>query len=152
MFHQAQENGYSYYAENTLVLIFHCKSPNMSKWWSQTWCIYADSQSIGEGHHASQVGNLLLTWFPHLFVLDKLVIAKEGQDTKLVESRGRISSKTKTQHSLPTWLLNDNFLTLSLPNLLCLNGILFETLNIFLYWPSVSLRIFDLNDYGQVAL
>ena len=61
-------------------------------------------------------------------------------------------SNTTTQRSLPTWILNDKFLTLSLPTLLCLNGIIFETSNIFLYWPSGSMRIFDLNDYGQVAL
>ena len=105
-----------------------------------------------EGHHAPQVGIIILPWFPLLFDLDKLIIAKEGQDTKLVESCGRRERNTTSQHRLPTWLLNDNFITLSLPNLLCLNGILFYSLNIFLYWPSGSMRIFDLNDYGEVAL
>lgn len=63
---------------------------------------------------------------------------------------GREHHHSETQPS--TWILNDNFLTLALPNLLCLSGIFFETLNISVIWPSGRMRIFDLNDYGQVVL
>ena len=124
----------------------------MSKRWRWTWRIYSNSQSIGEGHHAPQAGILLLTWLPLLLVLDKLIIENEGQDTKQVESGGRRESITTTQRNLSTWLFNDNFLTLALPNFLCLNGIFFKTLNILVVCPSGSMRIFDLYDYGQVAL